>query len=56
MKMGEGQMGLLDKVFLTLGQRVMYNKQWLSDIISWSALQGGEWYMRPKTRKNPTSA
>lgn len=32
----------MNEAFLTLGQRVMYNKQWLSDIISWGGLQGGD--------------
>jgi hypothetical protein len=40
---GEGQIGTLDEAFLTLGQRVIYNKQWFSDLISWSGIQGGEW-------------
>lgn len=33
MRIGEGLMRLPDEAFLTLGQRLMYNKQWLSGII-----------------------
>jgi hypothetical protein len=54
MRMGEGQMELLDAGLLTLGQGVMYNNILVIPLAGVG--YRGEWYMRSKTRKNPTSA